>query len=502
MNRTLLDKIIGAFSPELERKRIQSRAKTELLLRSYDAAKTFSTDDWTSASKGSANLEIRGAQEILRNKGSDAVRNNSYGNRAVAAIANNVVGSGIMPHIKGKSKGHTKKLNDAWKEWGETPLCDLLGKNNFYTMQALVMRSVVERGEILSQKTIDRNSGHKIHLLESDYIASHKDIGGASLLKNEPGTNQGVKVDASGKVISYFIHESHPGEVISNIGIKEVPVEHIDHVYRQDRPGQLRGVSWFAPVLRQLEDLSQYQQATLISRKIGACFAAFITTNDTDETLSSSDLKTKRENDSMLSPGVIKYLSNGENVALATPPKVDGYQEYVNQTLRSIASGLGISYESLTSDYSQVNYSSGRMAYLEFKKNVENWRWSILIPQFCDPTFKHFLSWCEFVKGINTDGVTVDWIPPSWSMLDPSKEIEAMTSAMRSGLMSYQKAVRELGYEPEDMLEEIAESNASLDERKIILDSDPRKITKAGQFQIEPGTSNNGDNPSAQTKNK
>jgi lambda family phage portal protein len=500
MKRTILDKIIGFFSPDFELKRINSRINAELMLRSYDAASNFSTDDWQSATKGSSNTEIRGAQDTLRAKGSDAVRNNAYGARAVMAIANNVVGSGILPHIKGKSKGHTKKLMDAWKEWGETTLCDSVGRNNFYGLQLLAMRGIAERGEVLALKTIDRDGPH-IQLLESDYLVSHLDQGYSGLIKETSGVIQGVRFDESGKIISYFIYNSHPGDNIASIGYREVPVSEISHVYREDRPGQLRGVSWFAPVQRLLEDLAEYQQATLIGRKVGACFAMYITTNETDQVLSRSQLLAKRQTENSVTPGSVRYLANGETITQATPPKADGYSEYVNQMLRAIASGIGISYESLTSDYSQVNYSSGRMAHLEFKKNVESWRENLLIPKFCNPMFEHFLKWCVLVKGISVDGVSVDWISPSWTMLDPNKEYSAVKDAMRAGLISYQKAVRELGYQPEDMLLEIAEHNKSLDESEIILDSDPRKTTVAGLFQIDPATQNNGA-PSSEPNNK
>ncbi len=483
MKRTFLDKLIGYVSPLREMKRIQARGKAELMLRAYDAAKTFNTDDWTSASKGSSNTEIRGAQSKLRDKGSDAIRNNSYANKAVSTIVSNTVGAGILPHIKGKNALQTKRVNAAWKEWAETSACDSTGKLNFYSMQGLALRSAVERGESLAVKEISKN-GHTLRLLESDFINSAKETG---FIKGENGelVVQGVKLDAYGRVISYFLFESHPGEMSGSTKDREVPASQLMHVYKIDRPGQLRGVSWFHPVLRQLADLAEYQQATLISRKIGACFSAFITTNDADSTLSASDLVAKRETESMLTPGSIRYLSQGENVTLANPPSISGYEEFVRQTLRSVATGIGISYERLTTDLSNVNYSSARMGDLEFRRNVDHWRWSILIPQFCEPAFEHFLEWCQIAKGIDTKGVTVEWIPPSWSLIDPSKEISAMTDAMRSGLTSYQKAVRELGYDPAEMLEEIAEHNDKLDELKIKLDSDPRNMTKAGLVQVE-----------------
>jgi capsid protein len=60
----------------------------------------------------------------------------------------------------------------------------------------------------------------------------------------------------------------------------------------------------------------------------------------------------------------------------------------VRVELRKIAKGLGLTYEDFTGDYSNVNFSSARMAQIEHWHNVEDWRWHLLVPQFCDPVWK------------------------------------------------------------------------------------------------------------------
>lgn len=496
MKRTFIDKVIGFISPEAEFRRLRARAKSELVSRAYDAAQTFKTDDWTSAKKGSANSETSGAQSTLRDKGRDAIRNNPYAGRGLSAIVSNTIGTGIVPNIKAKSSAQVKKLNEAWKEWGETTLCDSNGKLNFYNMQALALRSTVESGESIVLKEVSPQ-GPTLRLLESDHIASDKD---AKPDKSGTSIVQGVKVDKSGLVKSVFLYPAHPGDSVTTNAV-EIEKAKVCHVYRQDRPGQLRGVSWFHPVIRQLEDFNQFQQATLISKKISACFSVIVTTNDQDSTLSNADLKTKRATDSMVEPGMFKYLNNGEDVKFAVPPTMTGYLEYCTQTLRGIASGLGITYEALTSDYSQVNFSSGRMGHIEFRRNCELWRWNMIIPELCDPAFQHFLLWCQLVKGLKTEGVTCEWVPPAWQMIDPAKEIEAISAAIRIGLTSQTKAIKEQGYDPDDLMQEIADSNKKLDAHGIILDSDPRKLTKAGLTQIDYSKPNTGNIPSGNQDN-
>jgi lambda family phage portal protein len=502
MKRSLMDKFVGFFSPLAELKRIKARGQAEYLLRSYDAAVTYKTDDWTSATRGSANQEIRGAQDTLRAKGRDAVRNNPYAGRALNAIVANTVGAGIMPNIKGKTDLHTKRLNNAWREWAETTACDSNGKHNFYSMQSLALRSTVEAGEVIALKEISAK-GFTLRLLESDYIVTYRDSGSAALKRTE-GTIQGVKTDKDGTILSYYLFESHPGEVVGALNEREVNASDLCHIYRQDRPGQLRGVTWFHPVIRALEDFNQLQQAMLISRKVAACFAAFITTNDADSTLSKSDLAAKRQNEMAMEPAMVRYLEQGENVEFAVPPMPAGYDEYARQILRSIATGVGISYEALTTDYSNVNFSSGRMGYMEFRRNVEIWRWNMLIPQFCEPAFEHFLRWCLLTKGIQSEGVIVEWVPPAWTMIDPTKEVAASKEMIRAGLTSWSKAVREQGHDPEQLMQEIADDNRRLDELKISLDSDPRKLTGAGLLQIAPASpaSNNSGDTNSETNNQ
>jgi lambda family phage portal protein len=502
MKRTIIDRMIGALSPVSELQRLRARSQTEILLRTYEAAQNFATDDWSDATGGSANAETQNAIGPLRSKGRDAIRNNPYAGRGLAAIVSNTVGSGIMPNIKGKTKLQTKRLNEAWKMWGETSLCDSFGRHNFYSLQALALRSTVESGEVVTLKEVNilkDTAVHQLRMLESDYIVDNNN---ASVPGIGTTIKHGIKLDEYDRPVSYLIYNGFPGES-NKPGYREYSRERVLHTFRQDRPGQLRGVSWFHPVIRQLEDFKEYQHATLISKKIEACYSAIVINNDTDSTLSASQLKTRREAESMLSPGTFKYLNPGEDVRFSEPGAVSGYDEYCKQVLRAIASGLGITYEALTSDYSNVNFSSGRMGHIEFRRNVEMWRWAMLIPTFCEPGYEHFLEWCR-ASGIPTEGSSCEWIPPAWSMIDPTKEIAAFKEAVRSGFTSYPKAVREQGADPIELLHEIKDSNDLIDSLGIIIDSDPRRTTGAGILQVPPEqnkSSLSGDTHSEKNKN-
>ncbi len=64
-------------------------------------------------------------------------------------------------------------------------------------------------------------------------------------------------------------------------------------------------------------------------------------------------------------PGVFKYLQPGESVTVPSLDAPDGqFEPFTRGMLRAVAAGLGTSYESVSRDYSQSNYSSSRLRCL------------------------------------------------------------------------------------------------------------------------------------------
>lgn len=478
MKPNFIDKVIGFVNPEAGTRRMQSRMKQDLILRGYDAAKDFRTSDWTSAAKTSANEEVKAAQKKIRERSRDLGRNNPYAVRAFNVITANTVGAGIVANISVPGNDpKTEELRILWKLWSESTACDAAKRSNFYGMQAQIMRSTAESGEGLAVRTgLIPDTGPVIRVLESDYINSDDD-------KPENGTVQGIGFDSKGLRSKYMLFATHPGDKGATGSVKAIPAADVAHVYRQDRPGQVRGMPWTASIIEALKDFDDYQRATLIGRKIAACFAAFITTNGSDSGLSAADLKTKREAEMSLNPAQVRYLDGGESIQFATPPAVSGYAEFTRESLRAVAAGLGVSYEALTGDYSQSNYSSSRMGHLEFRRNIEDWRWNMLIPQFCEPTFTWFKEWACVVAGVDPLLVTVEWVPPAYEMIDPTKDISAIRYAIRSGLLTLPQAIRAQGYDPDTQLKEIQATNLKLDAMEIALDVDPRKMSQIGFAQ-------------------
>jgi capsid protein len=68
-------------------------------------------------------------------------------------------------------------------------------------------------------------------------------------------------------------------------------------------------------------------------------------------------------------------------------------------------------------------------------------------------------------------------------MIEPDKEGLAIMRNIRNGITTLSESIRERGYDPDEMLGELAADFAKLDTLGIVLDCDPRKMTQAGQAQ-------------------
>ena len=140
-------------------------------------------------------------------------------------------------------------------------------------------------------------------------------------------------------------------------------------------------------------------------------------------------------------------------------------------------------YELLTGDLSQVNYSSIRAGLVEFRRMIDAVQWQLFVPLFCDRIWNWFTEAAWTAEHIPEPIVRVEWLPPKFEAVDPQKDAMADLLAIRSVTETLAEAIARKGRNPDAVLAEIAATNAKLDELGIVLDSDPRRVTKTGSAQ-------------------
>lgn len=475
----LIDTIINYFSPRTGFRRVQYRTATDALYkRKYDVAGNGRRLQNWKAGSTSANTEIQYAGIELRNRSRDLARNNPYARKSLRVIPANAVGVGIQPVIKVRgSSNQQEALKKAWKNWATKIWCDYNERKTFYAIQRLAFRSMLESGEVFIRQIVDGGAnkmGFQLQVLEADFLDYAKDgvqIQGGGYIR------QGIEFNSKGKRVAYWMFEQHPGEqrVTFKTTSVRVPASEIIHLFYEERPGQDRGVPIGTASMIRIRDFDEYEDAQLIRQKIAACFSTFITSDAHTVSPSQSAGSGELYDYERVEPGMIERLKPGENVSFGIPPPAEGYADYSRKVLQGIAAGYDVTYEAVTGDLSNVNFSSGRMGWIEFGRFVEEWQEHLLIPVLCDKVFEWFLKFAK-IKGIISENAEVDvtWTAPRREFVDPMKEIKALIEQTRAGLISWQEAVRMLGYNPDEIIEQLKEDAARFDASKLMPTSDPR----------------------------
>lgn len=476
-----IDRALGTFAPRLQLKRVRARIATDLALRHYEGAAVGRRTNGWNRSGGDANASTAPFVGRLRDVARDLVRNNPYAESALASITDHTVGWGIVA----KADPFTKRTQDAWNAWANTTACDADGRSDMAGLQKLVIRAVAQDGEVLVRRRIRRPEDGlplplQLQVLEADFLDSTKH--GISL-PNGGRIVYGVEYGPLGNRVAYWLFDEHPGNTAwPTTTSRRIPADGVLHVFKPTRPGASRGASWFAPVLLRFKDFDEYEDATLMKQKIAACLAVITTDVDgTAPALGTADDTQTPAADS-IEPGAIINTPLGRSVTVVQPPSVRDHADYTGVTLRAIATGLGVTYEHLSGNYTDLPFSAFKGSLLQHWGRVDDWRWRLLIPQFCDPVWGWAMQTAQVMNVANV-APAAKWTPPPMPMIDPEKEGLAIQRNVRSGIQTLSDAIRERGYDPEEFFAEMAADNKVLDKYGLRLDSDGRYMTQAGQLQ-------------------
>ena len=449
----LLDRAIAKVSPVAGLHRAQARLKLSVVMN-YDAASHGRRTKYWKAPATDADAASSAGRARIRQLSRDMVRNAWVANRAQMVIRNNVVASGIVPSVAAATDAEAEQIRQVIKDHLLSKKIDAYGEQNLYGLQKVVINTVFESGEILARRRPrGPNSGlalpFQIQLLEPDYLDTTRQTNG----KNE--IIDGVEYDGFGRVVAYWIYRVHPGAATRKMDFKSdrVPVQEIIHVRKMDRPGQMRGVGWLAPVMLQLGELRDYQEAQIVKQKLSAMLAGVLETNDTDFIPAENAPQVGLDD---LSPGTFLQARGGQTVNWSDPPKVDDYDPVMKRGLASVAAGIGITYESLTGDLAGVNFSSGKMGRIDMDQNVEDWQTDLMVEQFCRGVETWMRDGLRLTK-LRKIKFEMTWTPPVRPQVDPLKETKPMIEKIKSGITSLQRVQRQLGLDPAVIAKERAE---------------------------------------------
>lgn len=448
-NATMFDRAVLAVSPLRGLNRIEARAKANILMN-YDAGGTGRRlKSWKKP--GTDADAASGLRGTIRQRSRDMIRNAPFAKRAQSVVTNNVVGSGIAPSITAKSKKAKAAAEAVILPYLQSTDLDAQRALDLASMQTVVCNSVFESGEVLVlRRTLspgeDRALPLAIELLEIDHLNTTVLTCGSNEVRD------GIEVNDQGIAVAYHIYAQHPGAATRRITRKttRVPAADVLHIRRIDRPGQMRGVPWLAPVMLTLGEMRDYQEAQILKQKISALLAGVVEAGDDGVPKDQSGLD-------QLAPGAFVYTEAGQKVTFTDPPAVNDYDGVMRLGLSAVAMGIGITYESLSGDLRGTNFTSFRAGRLEMDKNIETWQQQVLISQFCKGVGRWVLDAFRLKNARAVSAVGIDWTAQARALVDPNKEIPSIIKRIDGKLTSLQREQRRLGLDPDVIARERAE---------------------------------------------
>lgn len=465
--------------------RFKARGHAHRSSDTYAAAKTgrLTNQSWN---PGNTNVnEIIGASSpTVRARVRQLVRDFPYFSNAVNQIVTHVVGPGIMFQSKiqdptgGLNQRAIQQVEDAFSWWADE--ADVAKKLHFYEIMQLAKRQDVESGEFIIVKRWRPQDGRFLpfclQIYEADWLTTQFDTHASSqwytmqASTNGPYISQGIEYDPwTGQVVAF--HFVDPDAFGKPIRIK---AEDVIHGFDTLRPGQLRGISPFAPGVMLAGDLDDYMQAEIDAAKMAAKYLAFVRRPSKQLSIMAGadpsaeyDSATGRYMED-LENAIIEYLQPGEEVQLAHNPRPGtSFPPFVRLVLTMLSATTGVPYELLSGDYQGLNYSTSRTSRNDFSAHVKPIA-QRHIRQFCKPTFYAFLDYAALSGVVDLPGYfewpyfyrRADWQPPGLESVDPFKETRASVEAIKNRIRSPQEVIRARGRDPEEVLKEIQQWQA------------------------------------------
>lgn len=422
----------------------------------------------------------------------------------------NVVGNGLKlkSTINREVLGMTPEAAEEWQKrteaefalWAERRnACDATGVNDFYGMQQLVMLSWPMSGDCFA---VVKHYGTtplmpyslRLHIVEADRVRTPTADGGIGFLtttgtaKNGNAIYDGVEVDASGRIVAYYISNNYPYQntivptEFSRVEAygRRTGLPNILHIMDSERPDQYRGVPYLSQVMEPLLQTRRYTEAELMAALVQSFFTVFVKTEAGSSDMPFNEVGgdnveevSRDPNEYEMGPGTVNMLEPGEDVAFGSPTHPNtGFDTFMRAMCEQVGAALEIPADLLIMSFNS-SYSASRAALLEAWKAFRMRR-AWLVKDFCRPVYELWLTEAVARGRIIAPGFLTDplirqaylqseWIGPSQGQLDPTKEVQAAVMAIENGLTTREaEAIKLNGSEYSANVDKLALENERL----------------------------------------
>jgi lambda family phage portal protein len=209
-------------------------------------------------------------------------------------------------------------------------------------------------------------------------------------------------------------------------------------------------------VATKLDDMNEYSRAEVEAARASSYYFATIKTPESATAALADSADPSLQPTMTIESGLIQSLAPGEELVFHSPNRPNAALDpFMRAMLREISAGVGVSYESLSRDYSQSNYSSSRLALMDDRdtwRHLQRW-W---IRSFREPLHRIWLQQAVFagaVPAVPVGAYALDrpryeavlFKCRGWSWIDPAKEQQAFADAVRNGFTTVTDVIAQTG---------------------------------------------------------
>lgn len=444
----------------------------------------------------SADAELVTSLANLRSRSRQLVRDAPFAQNARRVIINNVIGTGVrLQSLVSNSRGGLNQrvndsIEDTWDDWCAADSCHTGGKLHFSDMERMLLGETFEAGEIfvrLHRRPFgDSNIPLALEVVEPERIVDGYSV--PSAITGDGMVRMGIEVDAFRRPVAYWIRDLHPGDIRiageKSDRAERVPAADIFHMHIVDRWPQTRGEPWLHACAGKLLDMNGYSEAEIVAARGAASYLATIESPEDESTL--GDEQPDGTYQAPLEPGTSMRLLPGEKLNFVSPNRPNSALDpFMRFMLREVAAGSGVSYESLSRDYSQGNYSSMRLMLLDDRdcyRALQQW----YIRSFRKRLHKEFMTAASLAGAIPALEAKTYFLNPKangaaffrprgWSWVDPTKEVAAFKEAVKAGFTTVGDVIAATsgGADLEDVMRTRSDELEYMDEKKLYFDTSP-----------------------------
>lgn len=360
--------------------------------RGFDVAVLDRTNLSWKGSQSSINWDIRNGLGMLRARSRDLAMNDPYFKKFLRLLEKNIIGPNGFTHrnkafdwLKGPDGQYKKEfdklantlIQEGFWEWSRIPYCYVTGNMSFREGNGLEIKTMAVDGEVFIKRIYTKNTrenpfGITYQLIEAAYCDETLN----KILPNGNVIIMGIEYDLFRRPVAYYFRKIKSGtELYNPYASKEyarITADQIMHLYIPEFVGQLRGIPWCAPTAMRLHLLKGYEEAALMNARSAARKTMVIEPiENKDGEINTATVAGGEEDEEgniiqNVAPGETFIVPRGYKSAAFDPNYPQGEHGSFTQTiLQGVSSGWDVDFPSLSSNLSNVNYTSTRHGLLD-----------------------------------------------------------------------------------------------------------------------------------------